>query len=347
MKFSIAVNMERFDSTHNMRDIAAHARDMVVMADEAGFETAWVAEHHTIEMTIAPGPFQMLMHWAEKAKRIRLGTAVIVAPYWHPIRLAGEAALFDLLSDGRLELGIARGAYQYEIDRMAGIDGPEGVGYMKELVPAVKALWQGDYEHDGQYWQFPTSTSVPKPVQQPHPPIWIAARDPGTFDWAMKIGANIQTTPLQRPMSEVGILAQKFEDAVAANPQVPRPRMMMMRRTFVYDDPDQWEVPVHSILEFSRRFENLFKNAGGVVNGFPEPVDLEAFKGRADGEYEPRRLWQNLSFGTPEEVIEKLKVYEAAGVDQYCYYAPTAVEPARARRSLELFIQDVMPHFSQ
>ena len=68
------------------------------MADAGGFHIAWAAEHHALEMTIAPDPFQLLTWWAAHTDRIRLGTAVVVAPYWHPIKLAGEAAMIDLLS---------------------------------------------------------------------------------------------------------------------------------------------------------------------------------------------------------------------------------------------------------
>ena len=116
MRFNLVVNMERMSPDTDMRDVARHVTEMVEMADEAGFDIAWAAEHHAIEMTIAPGPFQLLAHLAAHTSRIRLGTAVVVAPYWHPIRLAGEAALCDLLPGGRLEFGIARGAYQYEFD---------------------------------------------------------------------------------------------------------------------------------------------------------------------------------------------------------------------------------------
>ena len=141
VKFSIAVNMERYDPAQDMRVVARNALELVQMAEQGGFEIAWAAEHHGVEMTIAPSPFQILLHWAGQTERIRLGTAVVVAPYWHPLRLAGEAALCDVLSDGRLELGIARGAFQYEFDRMAaGIPGEAGVGYMKELLPAIKSL---------------------------------------------------------------------------------------------------------------------------------------------------------------------------------------------------------------
>ncbi|TIU81517.1 MAG: LLM class flavin-dependent oxidoreductase, partial [Mesorhizobium sp.] len=83
------------------------------------FETIWTPEHHTIECTISPNPFQILTWLSQHTSSIRLGTATLAAAYWNPIRLAGEAALCDHLTNGRLEFGIARGAYQYEFDRMA------------------------------------------------------------------------------------------------------------------------------------------------------------------------------------------------------------------------------------
>ena len=76
-----------------MREVAAQALELVQMAEAGGFEIAWTPEHHTIEFTIAPNPFAILTHWAAHTTSIRLGTAVVVAPYWHPIRVAGEAAL--------------------------------------------------------------------------------------------------------------------------------------------------------------------------------------------------------------------------------------------------------------
>ncbi|MGZ2778525.1 LLM class flavin-dependent oxidoreductase, partial [Pseudomonas aeruginosa] len=77
------------------------------------------------------------------------------------------------------ELGIARGAYSYEYERlMPGLTAWDAGQRMRELIPAVKKLWQGDYAHQGEYWSFPATTSSPLPKQQPHPPIWVAARDP-------------------------------------------------------------------------------------------------------------------------------------------------------------------------
>lgn len=345
MKFSVSLTMERFSPDRAMETVMAEMLELARMADEGGFETLWTAEHHTLECTISPNPFQTLVWLAQHTKKIRLGTSTLVAPYWNPIRLAGEAALCDYLTGGRLEFGIARGSYQYEFDRMAGgMIQQEGVAYLKEIVPAVIQLWKGDYAHDGKYWKFPITSAVPKPLQK-FPPIWVAARDPGTFDWAVGIGANLLTTPLSAPAAEIGVLADKFEKAVADHPEVPRPRFMMQRRTCVYDKPDGWERAVQHSSDYGRYFENLMQNIGTVTDGFPEAVPYEAVAGRDN--YNPESIRRNLMFGTPAEVIEKLLDYEAAGVDQYCLGLTFNLPFELRKRTMELWIKEIMPVFAQ
>ncbi|RAE30273.1 LLM class flavin-dependent oxidoreductase, partial [Burkholderia multivorans] len=108
-----------------------------------------------------------------------------------------------------------------EFDRMAGgMPAADGGEYLRELVPAMRALLQGDYAHEGKHWQFPVSTAVPKPVQQPTPPIWLAARSPETHDFAVANGCNVQVTPLMKDDREVEDLMNKFETALAAHPEV-------------------------------------------------------------------------------------------------------------------------------
>jgi len=347
MRFTIAINLERMSPDTSMEEMSKHSLQMVQMADQAGFDIVWTAEHHAVETTIAPAPFQLLAFWGAHAKRIRLGTAVAVAPYWHPIKLAGEAAMLDLLSGGRLELGIGRGAYQREFDRMAGgIQQQKGVAYMQEMLPAIRALWQeGDYAHDGAFWSFPASTSVPKPVQKPLPRIWIGARDPATFDWAVQSGCHIMTWAISRPFSEVESLKARYETALQKNPKVPRPLFMTMRHTSVYEKHDDWRLPVESAIRQARRFENLFRNLGGVSNGFPEEVDDAIVANRAD--FAPELLRENLMFGTPDVVIDKLRRYEALGVDYFCYSASFGLPMAEQLRSLRLFIDEVMPAFAE
>ena len=108
MKFHLAVNLERMNDATDMMAVQKHTLEMVQMADRVGFEIAWAAEHHALEMTIAPNPFQLLTWWADHTDSIRLGSGVANAAYWHPINIAGEAAMVDLISGGRLEFGLGR-----------------------------------------------------------------------------------------------------------------------------------------------------------------------------------------------------------------------------------------------
>src|SRR5205823_3862447 len=204
MNFAIAINMERKDPSQSLEQVAEQTLELVKLADEGGFEVAWALEHHGHEYILGPNPLLQLTHWAAHTQRIRLGTAVIVAPYWHPLRLAGEIGMADLLTAGRLEIGIARGAFQYEFDRMlGGMPQEQGGEHLREIVPVIKRLWAGDYEHHGKHWSFPAATATPKPLQQPHPPLWVAARDPNTFDWAIRNDLNVMTTAHRLPFPEV------------------------------------------------------------------------------------------------------------------------------------------------
>ena len=327
-----------------MAAVERHTLDMVKMADDGGFYIVWAAEHHALEMTIAPNPFQILTWWAAHTSQVRLGTGVVVAPYWHPIDVAGEAALLDIYSDGRLEFGIGSGAYQREFDRMhPGLKQSEGYRYMQEMLPAVKALWAGDYAHEGEFWSFPTATSVPKPLQQPHPPVWIAARAPVTYDYAVKHNCNIMSWPITRPMNEVETYLQRLETALEENPGKARPTFSTMRHTCGYDSVDQWTVPVEAAMRQLGQFENLFKNMGGVQNGFPAAIDLASVANR--NEYDRQMLHDNLLFGTPDEVIQKLNQYKDLGVDHFIYYASLGLGFKQQKRSLELFIEKVIPEF--
>ena len=344
MKFHLAINMERIDDTLDMKDVAKHTLEMVQMADRGGFRIAWAAEHHALEMTIAPNPFSILTWWAGHTNNIRLGTAVIAAPYWHPIKAAGEAAFVDLISGGRLEFGIGSGAYQREFDRMRpGLKQTDAWRYMQEMLPVIRALWQGDTEHDGEHWSFPTATSVPKPLQQ-EVPVWVAARAPITYDYAVKQGCNIQSWPLTRDMGEAQAYMDRLNEAVANNPGAKRPTMAMMRHTALYDRKEDWMVPVRAAQRQLSQFENLFKNMGDVENGFPKSIPFDQLGNRA--EYDPEMLSRNLMFGTPDEVIAKLKEYEAIGVDDFIYYASLGLGLKEQKRSLELFCKEVIPAFA-
>jgi alkanesulfonate monooxygenase SsuD/methylene tetrahydromethanopterin reductase-like flavin-dependent oxidoreductase (luciferase family) len=208
----------------------------------------------------------------------------------------------------------------------------------------VQKLWEGDYAHDGTIWKFPRATSVPKPLQRPHPPLWVAARDPDTYDWTVRHGLGVMATPLSKPDGEVENLAGRLAKALADHPGARRPPFMVLRRTCVYEDTRDWRLPAETAAEDVRVFNGLFYNAAGVVNGFPTPMDPAV--SAAAPPLTPEVLRDNLMFGTPDQVVERIRHYERLGVDHYCYGASFGLPHDVALRSLELFGRQVMPHFT-
>jgi alkanesulfonate monooxygenase SsuD/methylene tetrahydromethanopterin reductase-like flavin-dependent oxidoreductase (luciferase family) len=343
MKFQLAINLERIDDSLNMNDVARHTLEMVQIAEQGGFDIVWAAEHHALEMTIAPNPLQILTWWATETSTIRLGTAVATAAYWHPINLAGEAAFLDLISGGRLEFGIGSGAYQREFDRMKpGLKQSDGWRYMQEMLPVLRDLWKGDVAHDGEFWQFPTATSVPKPVQD-EVPVWIAARSPITYDYAMRNRCHVNCWPLTRPFAEAELYKQQLDEAIAKADNGWTPRFALMRHACLYDNDADRSEALNAIRTLISQFENLFRNAGDVVNGFPASIPLDQLEGRE--QYDPRMLEQNLMFGSPETAIQKLKQYEAIGINEFIYYASMGLGHEAQKRSLRMFVKEVMPEF--
>ena len=346
MKFDLAINLERVDDSISMKDVKNHTLEMVQIADAAGFNIVWSAEHHALEMTIAPNPFQILTWWAAHTNNVRLGTAVAAAAYWHPIKLAGEAAFTDLITEGRLEFGIGSGAYQREFDRMhPGLKQSDAWQYMQETLPVIRKLWHGDYKHDGKFWSFPKATSVPKPVQEDGPPIWVAARAPITFEYAVENNCHVMSWPLTRSFSEAELYNERLKDAMSASKSNFTPTFAMMRHAAVYEKKSDADIYVSAIQKILGQFENLFKNLDDVENGFPKAIDLKDLQNR--DEYDSLMLQENLMFGTPDEVISKLKRYENLGVDNFIYYASMGLGHQEQKKSLKLFCNEVIPAFKQ
>lgn len=346
MKFSLFLHIERYDDTRSQSELFDEMTELVRIAEEGGIETAWIGEHHAMEFTIAPNPFINLAYLAAKTSRIRLGTGNVIAPFWHPIRLAGEAGMTDIASQGRLDLGIARGAYTFEYERlMPGLDAMSAGARMRELVPAVQNLFRGDYEHKGEFWSFPMTTPQPRPIQQPHPPIWIAARDPNSHDFAVRNGCNVQVTSLASGDAEVASLMDRFETACAANPDVPRPKIMMLMHTFVGETQAELDDAARDLSTFYCYFSKCFKNDKPMRQGFVEGLTAEDIASFPN--YAPELMRKNLVIGQPREVIERLKAYESQGFDQYSFWIDSHMTFERKKKSLELFIKEVMPAFTE
>ena len=345
MKFSLFIHMERVSAEEEQKRLYDEMIALCRIADEGGMHAIWTGEHHGMNFTIAPNPLLNLVDLAHRTKNVRLGTGTVIAPFWHPIRLAGEVAMADIITGGRLELGIARGAYSFEYERlMPGLDAWGAGGRMRELIPAIKGLWQGNYAHEGEYWQFPETTSSPMPVQNPHPPIWVAARDPNSHEFAVSQGCNVQVTPLHLGDEEVQSLMDRFNAACARFPDIARPKIMVLRHTYVADSEADAQQGAEELNMFYNYFGAWFKNERPVSMGLiktltPEEVAAHPF-------YSADAMRRNQIVGESPEVIERVRSYEEMGYDEFSFWIDSGMSFERKRASLERFIRDVMPAFA-
>ncbi|MEX0305408.1 MAG: LLM class flavin-dependent oxidoreductase, partial [Leisingera sp.] len=240
--------------------------------------------------------------------------------------------------------GIARGAYSFEYERMMpGMDAWEAGQRMRELIPAVKGLWQGDYAQEGEFHSFPKTTSSPKPVQQDGPPVWVAARDPNSHEFAVAQGCNVQVTPLWQGDGEIEELMGKFNAACEKHPEVPRPKIMLLQHTYVADSAADVKQAAVELNRFYCYFGAWFMNKRDVTQGLIAPLTDEEIA--AHPFYSPEAMERDLVIGEPAAVIERLKKYEALGYDEYAFWIDSSMPFARKKASLERFITDVMPAF--
>ena len=345
MKFSLFLHMERIDESQSYEQLHHDFIELAKMADQGGMHAIWTGEHHGMDFTIAPNPFLNLIDLSHHTKNVRLGTGTVIAPFWHPIKLAGEAAMTDIITGGRLDLGIARGAYNFEYERlMPGMDAMEAGGRMRELVPAVQKLWKGDYAHDGKFTQFPSTTSAPKPLQAGGVPMWIAARDPHSHNFAVEHGCNVQVTPLWQGMTEIQNLMTAFNNAKAEHGEGKNPKIMLLQHAYVGSDADDVAIAAKCISRFYCYFGAWFKNERPIRQGLLEPLSEEEMA--AIDMYAPEKMLENMPIGTPDQVIEKLKVYEDLGYDEFAFWIDSSMSFEQKRDSLRRFIDEVMPAFA-
>ena len=343
MEFSLFAHMERVAGADSHEKLYSDFIELCKMADEGGMRTIWTGEHHGMEFTIAPNPFLSIIDLSHHTKNVRLGTGTIIAPFWHPIKLAGEAAATDLMTRGRLEIGIARGAYSYEYERLVpGMSAWDAGKRMREVTPTLRKLWQGDYEHNGEFFQFPSTTSAPKPIQENGPPIWIAARDPNSFEFAVSNDFNVQVTPLWQGMSEISSLMDSFK--AARNNNVGKsPRIMLLHHTYVAKDTLDEEQAIQELTQFFCYFGAWFQNKRPVLQGAIKPLTHQEIA--ENKVITPQYIAENLTIGTVSKVIDRIKQYEDMGYDEFSFWIDSGLSGQRKKNNLARFINEVMPAF--
>jgi alkanesulfonate monooxygenase SsuD/methylene tetrahydromethanopterin reductase-like flavin-dependent oxidoreductase (luciferase family) len=170
-----------------------NAMEQAIHAEAVGFHSYWQTEHHFYtEIGHSSAPEVFLAALAQHTKTIRLGLGVVVLPCNHPFRVAEQIATLDQVSNGRVEFGTGRGASNYHIEAF-GISPEESREVWEESLQVICSLFLNDKfpGHRGKYYDLPARSLVPKPIQKPHPPIWVAATQPSTFETAARMGLGV------------------------------------------------------------------------------------------------------------------------------------------------------------
>ena len=168
--------------------------DTLRAAEELGFDYIWAPEHHFTEYGFCASPMLTLAAMASVTKRVRLGSAVVVLPFNDPVRVAEEGAMVDLMSDGRLDLGVGRGFQPVEF-RGFGVDQARSHEMFSEALQIIERAWTGEtVSFEGRHFKIDEHAVRPRPIQRPHPPIWLAAVNAPSFEMAGMRGYNLLCT---------------------------------------------------------------------------------------------------------------------------------------------------------
>ncbi len=192
MKFGV-FSLMQWPEDRSQSDVFRNELGQLVVAEEQGYASAWLAEHHFSRYGIGPSIHLTAAHLAAQTSVIRIGTAVTIVPFLHPLRLAEEIAVLDIISNGRIDWGAGRGYQGHEFAGF-GEDITRSHEVFREQLEIILRAWSGErFSFEGQFFQFPELQCLPTPVQDPHPPVWIAALSPSTIEWAGANGHRVLT----------------------------------------------------------------------------------------------------------------------------------------------------------
>ena len=198
-----------------LQTVYKRAIDRVKIMDQGGYDAVWLAEHHFSTYSVCPSVHLMGMHLADLTKNIRIGTAVSLAAFYHPLRLAEELALLDNLSGGRLNVGFGRGFDQTEMQAF-GVTTDTSYEQFRENVEIVLRAWQQDQlTFKGKNHSFKEIEVLPKPLQSPLP-TWIGASSPEAISWAAQKGFAILMDP-HSPHSAIAEKYSTYQDILKQN----------------------------------------------------------------------------------------------------------------------------------
>jgi alkanesulfonate monooxygenase SsuD/methylene tetrahydromethanopterin reductase-like flavin-dependent oxidoreductase (luciferase family) len=336
----------RYDPSLAERVYAEHMEEWVA-AERLGFDCVFLSEHHFTAYNLLPSPNVMLGALAARTERIRLGVMVNVVPFHEPLRLAEEAAMLDVLSGGRLEVGVGRGIDFQEVQKL-GMDFDELRPRFQEGMELMVEAWtEVELEHDGDFYSLGRTAVYPRPLQQPHPPVWAAAESPATIEWVASQGFGMSTIFL--PTSVVGEKLDHYLGLAAeGDGRIGRQTFMLFRNVYVAPTDEEAVAdcdPALSHMLFLFADAALPPDPALLPDSYAFHREIFARSMEAPESFEDIQEAGIVVCGSPATVREQLLAQvNELGLRQLCLLFTFGNLPhEKVMRSLELFAAEVLP----
>jgi alkanesulfonate monooxygenase SsuD/methylene tetrahydromethanopterin reductase-like flavin-dependent oxidoreductase (luciferase family) len=327
----------------------ADTLEEIALADALGFHAAWLVEHHFMPgYSHSSKPELVLAAAAARTRRLRLGLAVVPLPYHHPVHVAERVATLDVLSGGRLEVGIGRGFSPTEYEAF-GVRMEDSRSLVDESLAILRASFApGPVRFAGRHFRVDGRAIVPHPVQRPHPPLWTAAVSPETFDWAAQEGLGVLAGPF-KPWFMIEPDIRRYR-AVWAHPEPPRVGMTV-GMLCLRDGRRAREIAAPALSWF---YGELLRVTAPVLEqlypSYEHFRQLGRFRRLLALGAKPRLLAAAgmTIVGSPAECIARLGRLKEAGVTHLlCAIGGGALPTETVREALEVLAQEVMPALSR
>ena len=302
MEFGVFILAQQRGYHQRSQDVINNSIEQTVHAEQAGFNTAWYAEHHFNNYSLSPSPLMTVAHAAAKTSKIRLGTAVCILPLYHPARFLAEVGFVDTVSNGRLELGVGSGYQEFEFERFGTNIAESGAIFNEFLDIIPKALTEKIFEYQGQYLKMPPSSIAVRCVQDPMPPIWVTSGNPVTLARGMRENHNLFVTALLNGKDAIAGVRSKLEKIAADEGKDLDQDVKFGFLRCGYASNNESEINAYlDCARFQRRISESLKfrraqsDDGYMVKEVPSDTD-PTFE----------QLRKNLPVGSVNEVIDKL-----------------------------------------
>jgi alkanesulfonate monooxygenase SsuD/methylene tetrahydromethanopterin reductase-like flavin-dependent oxidoreductase (luciferase family) len=304
--------------------------DQASWAEELGFHSVWLSEHHFTDDGYMPSIPSALAAIAARTRRVRLGTAVLLAPLHHPLRLAEDLAVVDLISNGRLDIGLAAGYRRKEFDVMS-VPRSERGQRTEETVQLLRLAWTGEkFSFRGRSYQFDDVIVTPPPAQPAGPPLYLGGSTVPPARRAGRLGCGFAADS-GGPLDLYDVYTDAF---TAVEGGLPAPDIKANRLVYVCDDPDRaWHLLGPHLLHQNNVYARWARESG-EPNARPGDLTDAAQLDR-----------DSFLIGTPDQVLAELqKVFSQGPVSEIIFWArPPGVTLADSSASLQLIADQILP----